>query len=230
MKSKMIIYIFWILCITDIFAITFNYPILQWLAKPLLLPCLVYLFITQTNYSKENTCRLMITGLLFCWLGDVLLMFESSHPLFFIFGLASFLAGHIFYIIYFSKLPAETKKVPGKNLLIVLPVAVYVFVLLYILYPSLGDLKIPVTVYAIVIGVMLSMALLQYQKIDNKTALIFIAGATSFVVSDSLLAINKFYQPFSNAGFFIMLTYCVAQYLIAIGGIKLYRNKNSISN
>jgi uncharacterized membrane protein YhhN len=45
-------------------------------------------------------------------------------------------------------------------------------------------------------------------------------GASFFVISDSLLAINKFYQPFAHAGILIMLTYCTAQYFIVQGFIK----------
>jgi hypothetical protein len=45
----------------------------------------------------------------------------------------------------------------------------------------------------------------------------FFTGALFFMLSDSLLAINKFYRPFPLAGFLIMLSYIVAQYLIVIG-------------
>lgn len=229
MKGKIISYIFWILCIIDIVTNTFNIAALHYAIKPLLIPCLIYLFINEIQQTKVINSRLLITGLLFCWLGDVLLMFESSYPVFFILGLASFLCGHLFYIFYFSKLPSQPKKIRERNLLKLLPVAVYAFILLYLLYPSLRDLKIPVTIYAIVLAAMLSMALWQSQKIDFKTGLLFIAGATSFVLSDSLLAINKFYHPFSQSVFFIMFTYCVAQYLIVMGGISVYRNTRMIN-
>ena len=42
-------------------------------------------------------------------------------------------------------------------------------------------------------------------------------GALLFVISDSLLAINKFYQPFSIADNLIMLTYGFAQFYIVTG-------------
>ncbi len=229
MKSKLIPYIFWILCIADIFAITFNYPILQWIAKPLLLPCLVYWYISEINGDKDTMSKLMVAGLLFCWMGDVFLMFESRMPLCFILGLASFLIGHIFYMFYFNKIPGNIKTKQGINLLMFLPVAIYVAVLLSLLYPSLGPLKIPVIAYALVLGTMLSMALMQYRKIAVNIALLFIAGAISFVVSDSLLALNKFHKPISQAGFFIMLTYCLAQYLIVMGGIKLYKSRHGVN-
>lgn len=230
MKGKIISCIFWILCITDIVTNTFNIAVLHYAVKPLLIPCLIYLFINETKHTKVTSSPLLITGLLFCWLGDVLLMFESSYPIFFILGLASFLGGHLFYIFYFSKLPSQPKKMRERNLLILLPVAVYVLILLYKLYPSLGDLKIPVTVYAIVLAAMLSMALWKSKKTDFTTGLLFIVGATSFVLSDSLLAINKFYHPFSQSVFFIMFTYSVAQYLIVMGGIRVNRNTGMINH
>ena len=46
------------------------------------------------------------------------------------------------------------------------------------------------------------------------------AGAFLFVVSDSLLAINKFYQSFEMAGIIIMLTYGLAQLFIVHGAVK----------
>ena len=45
-------------------------------------------------------------------------------------------------------------------------------------------------------------------------------GAISFVVSDGILAINKFAQPLPMAGFLIMLTYGVGQFLIVTGYLK----------
>ena len=48
-------------------------------------------------------------------------------------------------------------------------------------------------------------------------------GAILFIISDSVLAINKFYQPFKGAGIIIMLTYAFAQMLIVLGVIKYNR-------
>ena len=50
-------------------------------------------------------------------------------------------------------------------------------------------------------------------------------GAIAFVISDSILAINKFYAPFEKSSFFIMLTYLVAQYLIVVGILKVNPKK-----
>jgi uncharacterized membrane protein YhhN len=224
MKNKTIAYIFLLCCITNIFSNILGFTTLQWISKPLLMPCLMTLLVNETNFTKEKSVLLMLAGLFFGWLGDVLLMFDSNPP-FFILGLVGFLCGHLFYIFYFKNIPSSGTRTKKYNFLFLLPVLMYVAGLLYLLYPFIGALKIPVIAYAIVLGAMLCMALWQYYKIDFQTVLLFIAGAISFVISDSVLAINKFYHSFSLAGLIITTTYCTAQYLIVKGAIKVYQNK-----
>jgi uncharacterized membrane protein YhhN len=63
----------------------------------------------------------------------------------------------------------------------------------------------------------------------KKTGSIFIiAGALLFITSDSLLAINKFYSSFTNAGLYIMLTYAFAQYYIVKGIIQYLETENNM--
>jgi uncharacterized membrane protein YhhN len=50
----------------------------------------------------------------------------------------------------------------------------------------------------------------------NSYFLVFV-GSVLFVLSDSLLALNKFYMEISMAGFWIMILYISAQYLIMRG-------------
>ena len=75
-------------------------------------------------------------------------------------------------------------------------------------------------VYAAVICTMLLCSLHVYLKVNKKAAVYYLSGAAAFVLSDSLLAVNKFYEPFAYAGVFIMLTYCAAQYFIVRGYIE----------
>jgi uncharacterized membrane protein YhhN len=101
-----------------------------------------------------------------------------------------------------------------------LAIIAYVIELMYILWPYLGEMKVPVLIYGSVIGVMLACALWQIGKLDKKAAILFAAGAAFFVLSDSLLAINKFRSSFNYAGIAIMLTYCLAQYLLTRGSAR----------
>lgn len=75
-------------------------------------------------------------------------------------------------------------------------------------------------VYAAVICTMLLCSLHIFVKVNAPANRLFLSGAAFFVLSDSLLAINKFYQPFAYAGVCIMLTYCAAQFFIVTAFIK----------
>jgi uncharacterized membrane protein YhhN len=54
------------------------------------------------------------------------------------------------------------------------------------------------------------------------TALI-ILGAFTFMISDSLIALDKFVSHFQYASLFIMFTYCLAQLWITTGTIQHQR-------
>ncbi len=206
---------FWILALADIAGIAANQQALYFIAKPLLIPALLLLLLfTRSSLPGKN---ILLAGLFFSWMGDVFLLFEYKNALFFIFGLASFLTTHIFYIVYFLRIRSANTSLLKKQPVLIALVLAYGVGLVWLLYPHLGDLKLPVTVYAAVICTMLLCSLHIFLKVNNKAARYFLAGASAFVISDSLLAINKFYQPFAYAGVFIMLTYCAAQYFIVRG-------------
>ncbi len=104
-------------------------------------------------------------------------------------------------------------------------VLAYLIELMNVLWPYLENMKIPVVAYGITISTMLSTALWQYQKLDNKTALYSIIGAISFVLSDSLLAVDKFKGQFAYSGIMIMTTYIIAQLFIVLGAIRYNNSK-----
>lgn len=81
--------------------------------------------------------------------------------------------------------------------------------------PGLGEMTFPVLIYLAVILVMGVSAC----AAGTNHGLI-IAGAALFIVSDSLIAINKFLTPIPAASLFIMTTYYAGQFLICRGVIK----------
>ncbi|SHG23322.1 lysoplasmalogenase [Flavobacterium defluvii] len=190
-------------------------------------PALIPLLILGVYFSKKfQTKKILLTALIFSWIGDVILLFAEIAEIYFILGLVSFLISHIFYCILFNRQFKEKNK---RNTIIFLIgsilIAVYLIGMLSVLLPSLGDLKIPVIVYASVISTMLLFAyngLLIWKKPANQYVFL---GALFFVVSDSVLAINKFHFPIQKSSFIIMLTYLVAQYLIVKGILKLNSKK-----
>jgi uncharacterized membrane protein YhhN len=97
--------------------------------------------------------------------------------------------------------------------------------MLSVLLPTLGDLKLPIFVYAIVLSTMLLFAFKGYLKWSKPSGIYILLGAIIFVSSDSILAFNKFYEPIRFSSFLIMATYLIAQYLITAGILKLNKKK-----
>jgi uncharacterized membrane protein YhhN len=210
--------LFWIIAALDVFAVTVNIPLLHLAMKPLLMPVLLLqLFLFHTASTGKT---LMLAGLFFSFAGDVFLLFESNSPLYFMFGLGSFLLTHIFYSIYFfniqSPLPSLLRKQPWVAALIL----AFTVSLVNFLGPYLHDLKIPVVIYAIVISIMMLGSFHVFLKINSPANILLVVGALVFAASDTMLAVNKFYKPFSGAGALIMLSYCLAQFCIVQGVMK----------
>lgn len=185
------------------------------ISKALLIPILLLFFhSTKPIIDKKN--KAIYIGLFFSWLGDIFLMFET----YFIPGLLCFLITHISYIVYFASLKGHKQSYLQQRPVMLLVILAYLLELLYMLWPGLGGLKIPVIVYATVISAMFAMAAWQYEKIDRLASIYFIVGSFLFVLSDSVLAIDKFIQPLPMGGILVMSTYVAAQLLIVLGVIR----------
>jgi uncharacterized membrane protein YhhN len=185
-------------------------------SKPLLMPILIGYLLSVT---KERRFTLwVLLALLFSWIGDILLMFQSNNSLFFLLGLSSFLLAHIFYIVFFQKV--RLRELIRPNVLLLLIVIVYYAGLLYFLSDYLGNMKGPVRIYGLVISAMFVLAMHMPAMRDKKTGWLLVTGALLFVISDSILAINKFYRPFEPAGLIIMLTYGLAQLFLTVGAVR----------
>ncbi|HEU5168039.1 MAG TPA: lysoplasmalogenase [Chitinophagaceae bacterium] len=218
MNKNFWIIVYILVLAADLFAVYTGNETLRYITKPLLMPLLIIYFMAETNSFISSLKKWIVLALTFSLAGDVFLMFESKNSNFFIFGLVTFLIAHIFYILFFENV--IRKEGLRKNYWWFLPVIIYYIALIYILSPNLGDLKLPVRFYGIVISYMLIQALQAGRIRDLAAATFMIGGAVLFITSDSILAINKFYEPFEYAGIAIMLTYGIAQLLITLGAVR----------
>lgn len=200
-------------------------PWLEKITKPLLMIVMIIYFVSSLTTISSGLKKWIIAALAFSWLGDVLLMFQQGRPVFFLLGLSAFLIAHLFYIFFFHRVRVN-EQVKSRWWLPAV-VVVYYAVLIAVLYPKLGDMKVPVPVYGIVISFMLLLALHMLFIKNSKAGQLMMAGAVLFILSDSVLAINKFYQPFEAAGLAVMLTYGIAQLLITRGAIAYISSKRS---
>lgn len=203
---------FFIILIADLIAVQLNYKIAEYIFKPLIIIWLLAYFILQLRAVRSNLKKWIIAALLFSWLGDVLLMLQDDNSFFFLLGLSAFLVAHVFYILFFHFI--RMKENVKSRWWLLLIVALYYLILISFLSPHLGDMKLPVRIYAIVISFMFMLAMhMSFIKYKNAGRWMTL-GALLFVISDSILAINKFYQSFEIAGIVVMLTYGLAQLFI----------------
>jgi len=221
-KSNTFVISFFLLLLIDVVSVAGGFQHIHFWTKPLLMPVLAIFLATRLKGNNSSVWYFTLAGILFAWAGDIFLLFEYKNPSFFLFGLGSFLATHICYILLFKKL---LKTYPGwwvKKGWLWMAVVGYAVILMVILWHSLGGMKIPVTVYALCISVMVILSLRLQPGMENMTWIYFSLGAFLFFISDSILALNKFLQPVELAGPAIMLTYGLAQYLITAGTVKYF--------
>lgn len=228
MKSanKRWLYLFLLDVMADLLAVYFGWTIMRYVTKPLLMLLLLGWFASYYIQDKRGR-MLVIWALIFSWGGDTLLLFTFRSENFFIAGLVSFLIAHIFYLLFFKRVKKQNR--PGRpwNPLVVFLVLVYVGVLFYILKPGTGPLKVPVLVYASVLGAMLLTAIHAFHFPAQLAGAFCVTGALLFVVSDSLLALDKFYSPFKAAPLLVMTTYSLAQLLLVTGSRKYLQSRNN---
>jgi uncharacterized membrane protein YhhN len=210
--------LFIVMSVAELVAVTFDFRMMHTIAKPLLLPTLIIYFIssvTTRNFYFQS-------ALIFCWAGDVLLMFQGAE-IFFILGLVAFLIGHLFYMISYQQLRDSDKHggvlLNTQKLRYSMPIVLAGTGLVTILFPHLGGLKIPVMIYALVLTLMVLQALFRFGFTSRKSFALVFVGAVFFMVSDSVLAINKFMHALPMASLTIMITYITAQFLIVQGAI-----------
>lgn len=175
--------------------------------KPLLLPPLIAAVLTSGFRLKW----LLIVGLIFCWAGDILLLFAARDPLFFISGLSAFLIGHVFYILLFTRMIRQTGRATRFSIPVALGLLMYIAAFYLLVGNDLGDMVLPVMVYAFVISVMLYQAIILSRGKQWSPYRLLVAGALSFVISDTILAVHKFHTPLPASGLLIMSTYIFAQ-------------------
>ena len=186
----------------DIWAVITDNDVLRTFAKPLILTFLAALYVVAVKKASPW----FVLGLFFSFLGDVFLL--SSEANFFMYGLGSFLLAHIMYI----KITAGFLKATSKSTMLFVSFSFVVFLAGLLLL--IKDNLVPVTVYGIVISTFGAVALLNYIGKKSTENLWLFLGAIIFIASDSMIAINRFYESNELYGLLIMLTYIIAQYLI----------------
>jgi len=188
----------------------------RYVTKPLILLSLFIFTIIQLEGNWKDHVLLLI-ALVFAFLGDVFLLGNGDK--FFMLGLGSFLIMQLTYCyIFFNQkmIGVHKRKWPVIFLVAVLLIFLFQFV------PQTGRLKIPVSIYSISIVMMVILAILRWKV---KGYWWVVIGAIFFMISDSVLGINRFVTAIPYGGIIVMFTYCIAQGFIVHGLLSQIREE-----
>ncbi len=187
--------------------------------KPLIIPSLAlfcWLFLSENDVRGRRVVTLML-AMAFGALGDVLLMFSGQG--FFLSGLFAFLIGHLFYL---CTIPFPDKN--GRKRIF----SIALFALLIIImsvasqfFAVKGFMGMCVTAYACVFAFVIHAGIMAAIETKSRHYVVTVIGYVLFVVSDTILATGVFTDiTIPLRGFWVMLTYCLAQFLIAVSLTK----------
>jgi uncharacterized membrane protein YhhN len=169
---------------------------------------LVIVWVIMAKEVDTYFKRTIILALCFCLFGDILLLKND----YFVFGLGAFLLGHLLFAKAFVGLHGFQRNPIVALVLLAIGIGLFDW-----LYPDLGALKYPVAAYVLVILFMAWQGIGLYLR-EKTTAYGFIAlGVILFMLSDSMIAIDRFKSPFELSGVVILSTYWLAITLIANG-------------
>ena len=215
---QIILLLFFLALCVHLYAIVAQMPTIRIISKCLLLPLLI-IYLTVSTPNTTAIKKMALLALFFSWLGDVVLLSEGN---FFVLGMLAFTMAHVRNGKILVRLQAfQLKGATWIGLGLALGTISLVY---YFLQYSLGTFLIPVVVYMVFISTVwvLSFNLTNHPKYKAAAINFFIPGMFLFVLSDGILAFNKFllHQP-ERWDIWVMLTYALAQWLLTEGYISV---------
>lgn len=177
--------------------------------KPLAMLCIIGIAFLRAGDSNPEYYKIAILiGLGFSLIGDVFLIWDKK---LFLPGLVVFLLAHFCYVAAFYQLPVMPNAIYSA-----VPFVLFFAAIMRVLWYGLGSMKAPVFIYALTICMMGRFAMNRFLNVGTAEAALAFAGALIFIVSDTLLAYDRFKKPIPLKDLYILGTYFLAQWLIAL--------------
>ena len=227
--NKHFIITYTIFALMESFGEILNLPnVIHYFTKPALIITLILYFLSAVKGTNFKDKTLFIFAMIFALLGDTFLMFQSQNSLFFMLGLGSFLLMQIGYSLFFNREIEFKKSLLFQKPYWIILVIIYALILYRNVSEDAGGLKWAILAYTICIAIMMLSAINRFGQVSQNSFRWVFFGALFFLISDSILAVNKFVDAVPNAGFWIMSTYTFAQYLIIRGVVLKGVNPKNI--
>lgn len=188
------------------------------LMPALLLFFLAFIFLNLNSISIIHI--LIITALIFSFLGDWALIFDLEKSIFAL-GMLFFAVTQLCYIA-FSIIKVSTAEFPLAAGAIA--ALIYICGLIYQFMRMKKQLKgmaSVVTVYALLLSIMSWLFVVSAFAAPSVGTILAAVGGILFLISDSMVAYSYFMGVIVKGRFFIMLSYIAAQFLIIVGAIGM---------
>lgn len=183
-----------------------NQKLLGYFFRPFTIILMIGLLFEARPWSFYRNALLI--GLIFCLLGETMMMLRNKK---FLAGLTFFLAALlVFSAAFLSRLTGNFSKWP------VIPLVLLAASVLYLIWPNLRRLRLPVFFYLLALLTMSRLALEMPHQVEGYRAWLAAAGGLFFLISDALLALNRFYRPFRLAQVFILSSFYLSLLLISL--------------
>jgi uncharacterized membrane protein YhhN len=217
--------VFLVVALVHILMILLNKEKARQISKAFIMPSLLAVYVS----APGNPHVFVVLALVFGWMGDVLLI-RIEQKVYFMLGLASFLLGHLLYILTFvhilglfnlggNAVGAAHIDLPALALNALPGIGLGIVVFRLIKPPK--DMYAPVILYMIILE---ALAFFGFQILlarPDFAGLLVLSGCFCFMISDTILAYYTFRKPKMYGTFFLMLYYIAAQAELVLGIIKI---------
>ena len=181
---------------------------LKWIAKPAASVCFVLAAIAAGG-PESGYGRLIMIGLIFCLIGDILLIPAAART--FILGVGAFAAGHLAYLAAFA---ADGAGLNSAGAAAGLAAAAASIALVRSLWEKLGPMRTPIIGYCAIISLMVAAAFAAAERLGGGYW-IGAAGAAAFALSDISVAWDRFAAPSLANRLWGLPLYYAAQLMMA---------------
>ena len=210
--------------------VLFDLQLVHYLVKPLFMIALMTFHWKQLHGKFGFFSKMVQLGLFLSWLGDIALMIDEQFPILFVVGLGAFLIAHIGYALGFAQnITTSGKPLDlGRSVLIAVPFALFTGTFFYYIKDGIpSELFAPVLAYTVVISIMGMAAAIRFDHVDSKSYNWIVIGAILFILSDCVIAVNKFYYDFDYDAVLNMALYLTGQFMITAGAV-FYMNESEL--
>ncbi|MFT4635197.1 MAG: putative membrane protein YhhN [Arenicella sp.] len=186
---------------------------LDWLFiifKPLTTILIIVALTMYANRRQPRYYRTVLAGLIACLLGDVFLLNDN----YFIFGLGAFLIAHLLFCYSFITLGGFKFYLIPLLILVAISTSFYLYLL-----PTLGSFATPVAIYNSVIVLMVWQGVSLVIKHKNSVTRCVAVAVVLFMISDAVIALDKFVVGFSWSSAIILPLYWLSISMLSYSAI-----------